>query len=197
MIPRWIRTFSAAAFFITHAAQAVTTPEALVTALDNYPHAVQKDLEESDVIDHEIGLGAIQKFSGAWQFEKSERVSGHLSRYTWQITDGFSSNEVMNEFIGKLLQIEGSKKLFSCDGRSCGHAAQWANKVFNQRILYGRQDLQRYRVFSISGDPEYRLVVYSGSRTSDRHYLHIDLLRLSAGDDDGTAEALDAVASAE
>lgn len=195
MIPRWIKTFSAAAFFIAHAAQAVTTPEALVAALDNYPHAIQKDLDEVDVVDHEIGLGAIQKFSGAWQFEKSERVSGHLSRYTWQIIDGFSSNEVMNEFIGKLLQIEGSKILFSCDGRSCGHAAQWANRVFNQRILYGRQDLQRYRVFAVAGNPEYRLVVYSGSRTSDRHYLHIDVLRLAA--DGETVEAVNAEAGAE
>ena len=39
---------------------------------------------------------------------------------------------------------EGVTLLYSCAGRACGHAAQWANRVFRQRLLYGRQDLQQY-----------------------------------------------------
>jgi len=69
--------------------------------------------------------------------------------------------------------------LFSCDGRACGQGVQWANRVFHQRELYGREDLQRYRVYSLEGDSSYRLVVYGAERTLDRQYLHVDLLRIA------------------
>jgi len=174
----WVWLFSAIAL-VAQAAPAPPTPESLVSALDNYPHSVQKDVEKLEVIDHEIGLGPLQKFSGSWRFEASERVSGQLARYTWQVVDGFSAIEVMNEFIAELRMIPGSKEVFSCDGRSCGHPAQWANRVFSQRVLYGRQDMQRYRVYAIAGEPEYRLAIYAGSRSSDRHYLHVDLMELT------------------
>ena len=184
MTRTWVRIFSATALIFAQAAlaapaPATATPQALVMALDKYPHAVQKDTNKLEVADHEIGLGPIQKFGGAWQFEVSERVSGYLSRYTWQIIDGFSAIEVMQEFVAELQKIPGSKELFSCEGRSCGHPAQWANRVFNQRVLYGRQEMQRYRVYAIEGEPAYRLAIYAGSRTSDRHYLHIDLLEMT------------------
>jgi hypothetical protein len=52
--------------------------------------------------------------------------------------------------------------------------------VFRQRVLYGREDLQRYRVYTMTQDEaRYRLVVYSAARTADRQYLHVDLLRIS------------------
>lgn len=160
-------------------AAAAATPEELLQQLNDYPHARQVAVSEEEVIDHEIGLGAMQKVHGAWRFKKSERQSGMLSRYTWQIEDGFSSIEVMEELEVALEAREGSSVMFACDGRACGQGVQWANRVFHQRVLYGREDLQRYRVYSLQADADYRLAVYSSSRTADRHYLHVDLLRIT------------------
>jgi hypothetical protein len=57
---------------------------------------------------------------------------------------------------------------------------QWANRVFRQRVLYGREDLQRYRVYALEeAGAQYRLVVYSAARTADRQYLHVDLLLIT------------------
>jgi len=155
------------------------TPEQLLQQLNDYPHAQEVAAAELEVLDHEIGLGAMQKSRGAWQFKTSERLSGHLSRHTWQIVDGFTSIEVMEELIAELEAAEGSRLLFTCDGRACGSSVQWANRVFGQRVLYGRADLQYYRVYALEAGTGYRLAIYSAARTADRQYLHVDLLRLA------------------
>ena len=145
----------------------------LLQALDNYPHAQRIDISSNGVVDHEIGLGALQKIRGAWRFKNSERLTGELTRYTWQIVDGFTSSEVMEELLGRV-EKSGAQLRFSCDGRACGHGEQWANRVFRQRVLYGRDDLQRYRVYAV--DDSTRLLVYASARTADRQYLHAELL---------------------
>ena len=155
-------------------------PVSLLQQLDDYPHAEQAAFSEQEVIDHEVGLGAIKKIRGVWQFKESERLSGTLTRYTWQIVDGFTSLEVMQELIALLQTEKGVELLFECQGRACGHGAQWANRVFRQRILYGREDLQQYAVYRIPG--EFRMAIYSAARTADRQYLHVDLLSVAAGD---------------
>jgi len=168
------------ALFVATGALAAT-PEALLQQLDEFPHAREVAQSQVAVIDHEVGLGAMQKMRGAWRFKHSERHSGTLLRYTWQIVDGFTSLEVMQGLTEKVEEQESSSLLFGCQGRACGNGAQWANRVFKQRILYGRDDLQYYRVYALQADADYRLVVYSSARTADRQYLHVDLLRI---DDD-------------
>lgn len=157
---------------------ASAAPEALLQTHNDYPHARQIAFSQREVIDHEIGLGAMQKVRGKWQLKHSERLSGTLTSYTWQIVDGFTSAEVMDELLGSLLEEEGVIELFTCDGRACGQGVQWANRVFHQRVLYGREDMQHYRVYALQGEPDYRLVVYSAARTADRQYLHVELLRI-------------------
>jgi hypothetical protein len=159
-------------------AMAQVTPEEWLQQLNDYPHARQIAASEEQVIDYEIGLGAIQKVRGTWRFRDSERLSGNLLSYTWQIVDGFTSREVMEKLLASVEEKEHAKILFSCDGRACGHGAQWANRVFNQRMLYGMDDLQRYRVYSLQSGSMYRLIVYSSSRTADRQYLQVNLLKI-------------------
>lgn len=154
-------------------------PPELLQKLDDYPHARLLDSERLDVQDHEIGLGPIQKFRGVWRFENSERLSGTLASYTWQIVDGFTAIEVLEELLQKVESRQNAELLFGCDGRACGHPAQWANRVFGERVLYGRQDRQRYRVYRLEGEEsEYRMIIYSAERTSDRQYLHVGLLEV-------------------
>lgn len=160
-------------------AGAESVGEQLLAELDEYPHAESIASTEAEVIDHEIGLGTLKKVRGVWQFKNSERHSGQLSRHTWQILDGFTSLEVLEDMVAKLEQSGRGELLFSCKGRACGSGAQWANRIFGQRILYGREDLQHYRVYKLGNGQEYRLIIYSAARSADRQYLHTDLLRLA------------------
>ena len=71
--------------------------------------------------------------------------------------------------------------LFACEGRACGHANQWANRVFGQRLLYGKSDEQRYRVIAVEDAAgSARVLLYSSARTADRQYLHADYLLLDS-----------------
>ena len=160
------------------------SPVLLLQQLDEFPHARQVDFSQKQVIDYEVGLGAIQKVRGTWQFKDSERRSGKLTRYTWQIVDGFTSLEVMQELESELQQRESLQALFQCEGRACGSGAQWANRVFHQRILYGREGLQQYAVYRLDEAMEYRLSIFSAARTADRQYLHVELLEVSQQDGD-------------
>ena len=154
-------------------------PLALLERLDAYPYTKQIAFSKKEVLDHEIGLGAIQKVRGEWRFKHSERLSGTLVSYTWQILDGFDSAQVMEELLDVLAKEEGTSLLFTCQGRACGQGVQWANRVFHEQVLYGREDLQRYRVYAIEGEQTHRLIAYSAKRTEDRQYLHVDLLQIA------------------
>lgn len=166
------------AIFLLLASAAVQAETAaqLLAKLNEFPHAQQIAFSESEVQDHEVGLGPIRKVGGAWTFKRSERFSGVLIRYTWQIVDGFTSLEVLAELEASIAEQTRAETLFSCDARACGPGVQWANRVFLQRLLYGRDDLQRYRVYSVSDNPFDLLLIYSGARTADRQYLHVELL---------------------
>ncbi len=154
------------------------SPAELLRQLDDYPHARQVAFSEGKVRDYELGLGAMQKIRGSWRFKHGERFSGDLLRYTWQLVDGYTSEEVLAELERKLVEGGGAELLFSCESRACGHGAQWANRVFGQRVLYGRDELQRYRAYRVTAEGEYRLALYASARTADRQYLHADLLRI-------------------
>jgi uncharacterized protein DUF4892 len=152
---------------------------ALLQEVDAYPHTQQVEFSQREVIDYEVGLGAIQKIRGEWHFKDSERVSGTLLSYTWLMDPGFSAAELMAQLLDSVADINGASELFACEGRACGRAVQWANRVFKQRVLFGREDLQRYRVYSFEGTPRARLLTYSAERTADRQYLHVEWLVMS------------------
>ncbi len=166
------------------------SPDVVLEKLDASPHTLVVEREQTSVVDHEIGLSALKKVRGAWRFDDSERVTAQRQSYTWQIVDGFSTAEVMDQLLAYVATLQTATSLFACEGRACGHGSQWANRVFRQRVLYGRADLQRYQVFSIGGEgneqstdesrqASLRLVIYSATRSEDRQYLHVELLRLS------------------
>jgi len=161
-------------------AQASTyNPAVLLEELESYPHAKSIARSVDTVRDHEVALSAMQKSSDNWVFRTAERLDGELTRETWQITDGFTSQEVMASLEARLADA-GAERLFACDYRACGPGAQWASRVFNQRILYGRADEQRYRVYAVNSTAgEFRVILYGGARSSDRQYLHVDLLQLA------------------
>ncbi len=150
----------------------------LLQQVDGYPHTKQIAFAEREVVDHEVGLGAIQKVRGEWHFKHSERLSGTLTSYTWLVGNGFSAAEVMARMLDAVASLEGASELFSCDGRACGRAVQWANRVFGERVLFGREDLQQYRVYSLQGSSSGRLLAYSAERTADRQYLHVEWLHV-------------------
>lgn len=127
-----------------------------------------------------VPLGAMKKLGGVWQPKASERLDGTLHRYTWQVLEQYASIELMEEVQEEMTAALSLTLLFDCEARACGSSAQWANRIFNERVLYGTEAAQRYRVFAVEGYGErYRLLLYATVRTAQRQYLHAELLQLT------------------
>lgn len=156
----------------------VSVPMQLLQGLDEFPYTERIEFTERDVRSYTVGLGAIQKISGAWNFKHSERFDGLLTSYTWQLNPGFTSRELMDDLLARVDALESKALLFGCDGRACGSGAQWANRAFQQPVLYGKAEMQSYRVYSIGESPRYLLLIYAAARSSDRQYLHTELLEV-------------------
>ena len=150
---------------------------AVLPEIDAWTHVEILKQQAPQQSDYLLGLGALQKIGGRWRHKHSEAKVGELTRFTWQINDGFTAVEAY-EWLRA--QLPGEAELrFSCQGRACGSSAQWAHRVFQERLLYGHDDRQRYGVWRWQqGEAVWHAVFYAVDRANRRHYLHLDLLQV-------------------
>ena len=133
---------------------------------------------EVPVSAYTVPLGAMRKIRGVWAPRRSERVSGLRRAYTWRVEDGFSVAEVIADLDRRLAEDTAAEIRFRCDARACGSSVQWANRIFGERLLYGTQASQRYRllVFPTAKARQQRLLIYGSARSNERQYLRVELL---------------------
>ena len=143
--------------------------------VESYPHARVHSETAGAVVDYELGLGALQKVKGRWRMKHSERIQGKLTRRTWQIDEGYTAEEAYQWYA---LQMEAiAELLFQCQGRDCGSSAQWANRKFQQRVLYGHDQRQLYSAWRLQQQGALcTVVLYAVDRGDRRHYVHLDRL---------------------
>jgi hypothetical protein len=155
----------------------------LAQAPDFQPWSQAKELSHSapGETDYLLGLGALQKVGGRWRHKHSEALSGELSRTTWQVEAGFTAEEAFDWYRQQL--PADAELLFECQGRSCGSSAQWADRVFSERVLYGHDERQHYGVWRLQDDGvNWFVILYAVDRANRRHFLRMDTLRQSPAD---------------
>lgn len=123
-------------------------------------------------MNYALALGSIEKVNGIERPEQEQRLTGRLTRLTYRVPEGFSTNELIAHYRTQLLALQGQIR-FSCSGRACGSSNVWANRVFNFAKLYGIDRSQRYLVVELPGA---YLAVYAVERGNGRLYLHLDLI---------------------
>ena len=160
--------------------QAEEGPLQLFDWLERSPFAERVDQTDKQVRAHVVGLGRINKVRGSWNPEVQERVTGRLVSSTWQIRDGAGSAIIYQEVVEGIEERNDARLLFACTARGCGPSVQWANRVFGQRILYGTESSQRYSVYELGDEGStHRVLVYASARSSDRQYLHTEIVVLA------------------
>jgi hypothetical protein len=100
----------------------------------------------------------------------------------FRIEDGADREEARDHYINEL-QARGAQTLFECSGRACGRSIVWANRVFGQSTLYGRDGDQDYLVAG-SVDEEGKpslTVVYTVTRGNEREYVWVEQLESPPG----------------
>ena len=117
-----------------------------------------------------LPLGTMKKIHGVWRPETFQPIDGELERVTWQIS-GESINTLFADVVSQLSSR--ARLQWECRGRSCGNGAEWANRVYQERLLYGRDESMNYAAFKT--EEGVWLTIFSAARTADRQYLHLDI----------------------
>ena len=103
---------------------------------------------------------------------------GHLYKI-----DRDSDRARAREHYRVLLQARGAQVLFECSGIECGRSNVWANQIFDQRVLYGRDATQDYLVAgtTASDGSRWLTLVYTVTRGNLREYVWVEHLAVGAG----------------
>ncbi len=94
-----------------------------------------------------------------------------------------ASRQQAREHYRRILRERGAQILFECSGIRCGRSNVWANQIFNQSVLYGRDATQDYLVAAVTTADGSRWLtsVYTVTRGNLREYVWMEHLQVAPG----------------
>jgi len=94
-----------------------------------------------------------------------------------------SSREEARDHYRGLLRQRNAQILFECSSIRCGRSNVWANQIFNQAVLYGRDATQDYLVAATVAEDGARwlTLIYTVTRGNLREYVWVEHLRVESG----------------
>jgi len=138
-------------------------------SLKPYRSAEAVSDEWSSASSHLVVLGSLEKVNRELEPEKSEIFYGRRYQETYYLPEARRTGQVFEHYRSQLEAL--GEILFECDGRACGSSSYWANKVFEEAILYGPEQFQKYVIASRSDGGGY-VAVYIGERATRKIYVH-------------------------
>lgn len=148
----------------------------------NFPQATLEEERGFESASHRVMLSAIREVGNEVRAEQSVRlaVEGEVALY--QVDSGASRQDARRWYLEQL-QNRSATVLFQCEGRQCGRSNVWANQVFDQATLYGRDSNQDYLVagFQDEAGQRWLTVLYTITRGNQREYLWLEQLQLAEG----------------
>ena len=152
-----------------------TNSDAMLIQL--YPRSQLVDsAEEESVSTHRIMLGALERVNHEITPEVSRYVQGKRIRKTYLLVDEQRTNLVFGFYVDQLARQ--GQVLYECAGRACGSSNDWANGVFERRILYGPEQYQHYSVGLVK---DQYLAIYVAQRATGQVYVHVDIIKAQPG----------------
>ncbi|SFM55215.1 DUF4892 domain-containing protein [Marinobacter zhejiangensis] len=92
-----------------------------------------------------------------------------------------SDRRAARDYYRQRLQEVRASVLYECQGRDCGRSNVWANQIFGQATLYGRDDQQDYLAALVeNNDRRWLVLVYTVTRGNQREYVWVEQLEIGA-----------------
>ncbi|MEQ9546464.1 MAG: DUF4892 domain-containing protein [Marinobacter sp.] len=149
--------------------------------LAGFPEAFPQSSLEAEVpvvsSGHLVLFSPVREVNNQIRSEKMTRIPVRGEGRLYQINRDASRGEARAHY-QSLLQARGARVLFECSGRGCGRSNVWANQIFDQSTLYGRDSDQDYLVAAVTGESgkTWLTLVYTVTRGSQREYAWIEHL---------------------
>lgn len=142
-----------------------------------FPDSVISEFESTGNVNYRVVLGSLQSTRGQVAPEASERVRGNLTRILYQVSSGFTGQDVY-DFLVEQMDLRGYRELFSCTGRACGSSEYWANDIFGNRILYGPVRNQFYLAMGSEPPGQFFVSAYVITRINRQLLAYLEIIEL-------------------
>lgn len=129
---------------------------------------------------YRVMLSPIREVGSELRAERSERLAVEGSARLYRLQPGVTRQDARRWYLEQL-QTRNASILFRCSGRECGRSNVWANQVFDEATLYGRDAQQDYLVagFEDNDGQRWLVVLYTVTRGNEREYLWLEQLQLA------------------
>lgn len=148
-----------------------------------FPQGAVEQVSRVEDDDRRVYLGAVTEINN--ELRVDDEIRRRLTGLTRMIRVGrdYSVGEVADYYRSRIREKEATV-LFECDGRSCGNSNVWANRVFGESNLYGRDDTQVYRVtaWPDSGNRIQLNTLYLIERGNREIHVYEQAFRLERGE---------------
>lgn len=131
---------------------------------------------------HLVLFSAVREVNDEIRSESMARLPVKGSGRLWAIDRDAARDEARAHYRDELQSLD-ARVLFECDGRACGRSNVWANRIFGESKLYGRDENQDYLVAVHTDQQEtvWLTVLYTVTRGSQQEYLWVEHLAVEPG----------------
>lgn len=130
---------------------------------------------------HQIVLSTPKRINNELSIEKETRVDGVLHTVLSKLSSATTLNEAFR-YYETLIHDSGSL-LFQCQQRACGVSSYWANNVFDERRLSGRDSDHYYLAGSINFSGQaYWVSVYLVSNALRQNLVYVNYIQQAEAD---------------
>ena len=118
-----------------------------------------------------LALGSLEKVDHVLEPEDARTLVARRHALTWYLPTARRTADVAAFLTAQFPAL--GEVLFECRGRGCGSSSYWANRLFEQAILYGPEEYQHYFALTLADGSGY-LAVYVAQRAPPKICVHIE-----------------------
>ncbi|TYC62660.1 DUF4892 domain-containing protein [Marinobacter sp. BW6] len=163
---------------------------AFTSVVQSAPEDVPAAFEQSTLEDtvsirssgHLVLFSPVREVNNEIRSESRARLPVNGEGRLYRIAQDSSREEARDHYRG-LLRQRNAQILFECSSIRCGRSNVWANQIFNQAVLYGRDATQDYLVAGTVAEDGSRwlTLIYTVTRGNLREYVWVEHLRVESG----------------
>lgn len=149
---------------------------AMALEIQPFSQSQLQDEQQQTVSSYRLVAGGLTRTQATTVPSRELRLNGTLWRRVWAVEPRFSLTEVATHF---QRQLEALPTLYQCRALDCGSSHFWANEIFRNARLVGREQFQLYRVAvqqEPGSDRKILYVLYVMQRGTRQVMVNLDIL---------------------
>ena len=170
ILKNWVsRKFLLLALFALSSTQVYAVEQGKI--IEAFPRAELIEETQLNNTEYRLVLSGLKRKRAITSGEVERLITGDVNRQFWQISTNHEVGQILEHFLG---QWQDAQILYRCSGLDCGSSNFWANDIFDNAKLYGRDENQAYVVAMLPGNPNRIYVLYAVQRSKQKLYFNLD-----------------------